>query len=144
MDRRRARASPEAKQAYLRELQRQGRVVAMVGDGINDAPVLAQADVSVAMASGAHLAQARADAVLVSNRLSDLAEAVLLSRKAIRIVRQNLLWATLYNAVAIPAAVAGLVTPWMAGIGMSGSSLAVVLNALRLRQPDRPLPRGER
>ncbi|MCU0509811.1 MAG: cation transporter, partial [Anaerolineae bacterium] len=113
-------------------------------DGINDAPVLAQADVSVAMASGAHLAQARADAVLVSNRLSDLAEAVLLSRKAIRIVRQNLLWATLYNAVAIPAAVAGLVTPWMAGIGMSGSSLAVVLNALRLRQPDRPLPRGER
>jgi Cu2+-exporting ATPase len=144
MERRRARAAPEAKQAYLRELQRQGRVVAMVGDGINDAPVLAQADVSVAMASGAHLAQARADAVLVSNRLSDLADAVLLSRKAIRIVRQNLLWATLYNAVAIPAAVAGLITPWIAGIGMSGSSLAVVLNALRLRRADRSLLQRER
>jgi Cu2+-exporting ATPase len=134
---RRARATPGDKQAYLASLQARGAVVAMIGDGINDAPVLAQADVSVAMASGAHLAQARADAVLVSNRLGDLDAAFDLSRRTMRIVRENLAWATLYNLVAIPAAMAGWVTPWLAGIGMSGSSLAVVLNALRLRHAPR-------
>jgi Cu2+-exporting ATPase len=134
---RRSRATPEDKLAYVRSLQERGAVVAMIGDGINDAPVLAQADVSVAMASGAHLAQARADAVLVSNRLADLGTAFDLSRRAMRIVRENLAWATLYNLIAIPAAMAGWVNPWLAGIGMSGSSLAVVLNALRLRRAPR-------
>ncbi len=137
IDARRARASPADKQAYLRSLQAGGAVVAMIGDGINDAPVLAQADVSVAMASGAHLAQARADAVLLSNRLGDLGAAFELSHRTMRIVRENLAWATLYNLIAIPAAMAGWVTPWLAGIGMSGSSLAVVVNALRLRRAPR-------
>jgi Cu2+-exporting ATPase len=129
----RAEADPEAKQAYLRALQQDGAVVAMVGDGINDAPVLAQADVSIAMSEGADLAQAQADAVLLSGQLGALASAFDLAVRALGVVRQNLVWAFAYNLVAVPAAALGAVTPWMAGIGMSGSSLAVVLNALRLR-----------
>jgi Cu2+-exporting ATPase len=130
----RGAADPAAKQAYVAALQRSGAVVAMVGDGINDAPVLAQADVSVALGTGAELAQTRADAVLLSGDPAALAEAFGLAREALRVIRQNLAWAAAYNLVAVPAAAAGLVTPWMAGIGMSGSSLAVVLNALRLRR----------
>jgi Cu2+-exporting ATPase len=130
----RPEADPVAKQAYVQSLQRAGAIVAMVGDGVNDAPVLAQADVSVALGTGADLAQARADAVLLSGDPAALADAFDLARGAMRVVRQNLVWAALYNLAAVPAAAAGLVTPWMAGIGMSGSSLAVVLNALRLRR----------
>ena len=130
----RAEADPEAKRAYVQALQRERALVAMVGDGVNDAPVLAQADVSVAMAHGAELAQAKADAVLVSGELSDLTGAVELAARTLRVIRQNLFWAAAYNLAAVSAAAAGLVTPWMAGIGMSGSSLAVVSNALRLRR----------
>jgi Cu2+-exporting ATPase len=130
----RAEADPSAKRAYVEALQRAGAIVAMVGDGINDAPVLAQADVSVALGTGAELAQARADAVLLSGDPAALADAFDLARGAMRVIRQNLGWAALYNLAAVPAAAAGFVTPWMAGIGMSGSSLAVVLNALRLRR----------
>jgi Cu2+-exporting ATPase len=129
-----ARASPEAKLRAVRELQRLGARVAMVGDGINDAPVLAQADVSVAMGGGANLAQAQADAVLLSDSPGDLLEGVRIARRARRILRQNLAWALGYNLVAIPLAVAGLVTPLIAGIGMSASSLAVIANAARLRR----------
>ena len=130
----RAEATPEDKGAYVRALQRDGAVVAMIGDGINDAPVLAQADVSVAMASGAALAQTHADAVLLSGQPADLLRALTLSQRAKRIIRQNLAWGFGYNLLVIPAAVAGFVSPWLAAVGMSASSLLVIANALRLRR----------
>lgn len=128
-----ARALPELKQRYVRNLQLGGACVAMVGDGINDAPVLAQADVSIAMGSGSDIASLRADAVLLSDCLADLVDGLRVATRTRRVVRQNIGWAIAYNGIAIPLAVAGWVTPLMAGIGMSASSLLVVLNALRLR-----------
>jgi Cu2+-exporting ATPase len=128
-----AGASPEDKRRYVAELQRQGRRVAMVGDGINDTPVLAQADVSLAMGGGARLAQMRADAVLLAEDLRELPRAVARARATLRIVRQNIAWAFAYNLVVLPLAISGMLTPWAAAIGMSGSSLLVVLNALRLQ-----------
>ena len=130
----RARATPDVKRAYVRELQQRGARVAMIGDGINDAPVLGQADVSIAMGGGADLAQVRADAVLLSDSLYDFAAAASTAGRARRVIRQNLAWALAYNLIAVPLAAAGLVTPLIAGIGMSASSLVVVLNALRLKR----------
>ena len=104
----------------------------MTGDGVNDAPVLAQAQVSVAVDQGAEAAQAAADMVLLSSEIGRLADGVVLARKTQKIIRENLAWAALYNLLAIPAAALGYITPWMAGIGMSLSSLLVVLNAMRL------------
>lgn len=129
----RAGASPAAKQDYVASLQRQGAHVVMIGDGVNDAPVLACADVSIAMGDGALLAQSRADAVLLSGRPQDLLRAWRLSRRSLYIVRQNLFWAFAYNFAVIPLAATGLINPWVAGAGMSASSLLVVFNALRLR-----------
>ncbi|HFE47715.1 MAG TPA: HAD family hydrolase, partial [Chromatiaceae bacterium] len=129
----RADQSPEQKLAYVRELQQQGQRIAMIGDGINDAPVLAGADVSLAVGSGTHVAQASADMLLMSARLMPLAEAVRVARRTTTVIKQNLIWALVYNIVAIPVAAAGVVAPWMAALGMSISSLIVVMNALRLR-----------
>jgi len=124
--------SPEDKLAIIRSSQDSGDTVIMVGDGINDAPVLAGADASIAPVHGALLAQTSADVVMLGESLQPLVNGVLLARKTMTIVRQNLVWAVVYNAVALPLAALGYVPPWAAAIGMSASSLVVVLNALRL------------
>ncbi len=129
-----AQCSPEDKLAIIEAAQRRGRRVVMIGDGINDAPVLAGANTSIAPAHGALLAQTSADIVMLGDSLRPLTTAVQMSRKTMRIVRQNLAWAIVYNALALPLAAAGYVPPWAAAIGMSASSLVVVLNALRLNR----------
>jgi Cu2+-exporting ATPase len=124
--------TPEQKLQYVANLQRNGRHVLMIGDGINDLPVLAAADVSVAMTNASELAKSNADCILLAprlDRLPELLDAALLAR---RIIHQNLAWTLAYNALAIPLAMAGLVPPWLAAIGMSASSLLVIGNALRL------------
>ena len=127
-----AECSPEEKLTIIEQAQQRGERVVMIGDGINDAPVLAGADTSVAPAHGALLAQTSADVIMLGDSLRPLITAVEMSRRTMRIVRQNLAWAIVYNALALPLAAAGFVPPWAAAIGMSASSLIVVLNALRL------------
>ncbi|MCB5195140.1 heavy metal translocating P-type ATPase [Deefgea salmonis] len=127
-----ANATPESKVSYMQSLQQQGKTVLMIGDGVNDAPVLALANVSIAMGAGVDIAHAAGDMVLLNNNLSCLPAAFALAKKTQIIIKQNLLWALLYNLAALPLAAAGLITPWLASLGMALSSLLVVVNALRL------------
>ena len=124
--------SPDDKLAALRQLQAQGRVVAMVGDGLNDGPVLAGANVSFVLGQAVPLAQAKADFVVLGGHVWSVAQTLLLSRRTVAVVWQNLWWALIYNASCVPLAVLGWLPAWLAGLGMAASSLLVVLNALRL------------
>lgn len=143
----RARLTPAAKLARLEALRAGGARVIMAGDGINDGPVLAAADIAVTLASGAELAQATSDIILAGERLGLLAEARAMACETLTVLRQNQRWALAYNLAAVPFAALGMVPPWLAALGMSASSLIVVLNALRIgggtaAPDDAPAPRG--
>ena len=124
--------TPQSKMEAVQALQAQGAIVLMVGDGINDAPVLAAADVSIAMAGASSLAKINADIVLMRDKLAAVAEVFDMAARTRRVIRQNMGWALFYNFASIPAAALGLVAPWLAALGMSLSSLLVVINAMRL------------
>jgi Cu2+-exporting ATPase len=128
----RARQLPADKLDWLIQLRANGARVIAVGDGVNDAPVLAGADVAIALAGGADLAQATSDIVLVGERLDALAPARALAQQTLAILKQNQRWALIYNLTAVPLAAMGLVPPWLAALGMSMSSLCVILNAMRI------------
>ncbi|MBT9553366.1 MAG: cation-translocating P-type ATPase [Hydrogenophaga sp.] len=135
-----AGASPEQKLAEVVALQARGVRLAMVGDGLNDGPVLARADTSFALGHAAPLAQAQSDYVIQGGKVMDVVLTLRQARSTMRIVRQNLAWAAIYNLVSVPLALVGWMPPWLAGLGMAASSLLVIANALRLTRDMGPVP----